>query len=506
MPEKPIQVQTEIIENSPDKTNPAYWVDVIKDAHKRTVEAIFEVGRLLNEAQNYVSHGNFGNWVDANLPFSSRTAERYMRVYENLGYLLSDPTRVSYLPASLRGCEELAIVRNLGGEKEIDKLFKNNEISPDLTSGRFSVMIKELRQKQTKSKSTITQTKPPAPPSLPPPLPKNYKVVYSKTFENAFNKVSGQKFDAIIADPRKMSDIKINDYYDYLYKEMEKRLEPGGFLAIYIPPKSLKEILATFKKPVKIGVRSTKSDAFIDDDDFSIVIMNTDYTKPTVSSSHNIVEQYCIPYGSVLDLFCESSTHGKSCVESDKTFLGFNNDQTKVSEAHNAIHWALSVNTQLKKAQKVLEKYSDFEYVTDNEKHDLIDVAAKILKTPNHPSGLSVTLENILGEKSKTFENFDDFYDFLREKKRIIKGEVEIWNLYPDAYVADCLIQYYEADVHELKKGKDGKYYSVGEETKRTVINRLEKWSAKVGTKSDDKLFNSDLFDAAAKALAELKK
>ncbi len=51
--------------------------------HLRTslVKAI-EIGRLLTEQKEALPHGEFGRWVERNLPFTDRTARNYMRLHE----------------------------------------------------------------------------------------------------------------------------------------------------------------------------------------------------------------------------------------------------------------------------------------------------------------------------------------------------------------------------------------------------------------------------------------
>lgn len=48
---------------------------------KRSLESAIQIGGLLAEQKKNLKHGQFGTWIEANLPFTDRTARNYMRVY-----------------------------------------------------------------------------------------------------------------------------------------------------------------------------------------------------------------------------------------------------------------------------------------------------------------------------------------------------------------------------------------------------------------------------------------
>lgn len=48
-----------------------------------SLDAAIRIGELLSERKAELAHGEFTPWVEANLPFSPRTARRYMKAYEN---------------------------------------------------------------------------------------------------------------------------------------------------------------------------------------------------------------------------------------------------------------------------------------------------------------------------------------------------------------------------------------------------------------------------------------
>ncbi len=67
-----------------------YEADRINELHagieatlNKTIADAIEVGRLLMEAKANVKHGEFTTWINNNLTFTDRTAQRYMKLYDN---------------------------------------------------------------------------------------------------------------------------------------------------------------------------------------------------------------------------------------------------------------------------------------------------------------------------------------------------------------------------------------------------------------------------------------
>lgn len=48
---------------------------------RQSLEKAQLIGRLLTEQKKKLKHGEFGNWIESNLPFTNRTARNYMRLY-----------------------------------------------------------------------------------------------------------------------------------------------------------------------------------------------------------------------------------------------------------------------------------------------------------------------------------------------------------------------------------------------------------------------------------------
>src|SRR3990172_7097935 len=58
------------------------------------------IGELLTEQKAALKHGEFTPWIKANLPFTDRTAQNYMRLYSQRGLLKTE--NVSYLAEGYR--------------------------------------------------------------------------------------------------------------------------------------------------------------------------------------------------------------------------------------------------------------------------------------------------------------------------------------------------------------------------------------------------------------------
>lgn len=72
----------------------------LKGLVKRTLGTVVRLGQLLTEQKATLPHGQFAKWVDANLPFTDRTARTYMKVYHNRNIIKTE--RVSDLTAAYR--------------------------------------------------------------------------------------------------------------------------------------------------------------------------------------------------------------------------------------------------------------------------------------------------------------------------------------------------------------------------------------------------------------------
>lgn len=55
--------------------------DEIIQGLRRSLERAIRIGELLTEQKTSMQHGQFGQWIAVNLPFTDRTARNYMRCY-----------------------------------------------------------------------------------------------------------------------------------------------------------------------------------------------------------------------------------------------------------------------------------------------------------------------------------------------------------------------------------------------------------------------------------------
>lgn len=62
---------------------------------KTSLEKAVRIGELLSEQKASLPHGEFGAWIKANLPFTQRTAQNYMRLFDNREQLKNE--NVSHL-------------------------------------------------------------------------------------------------------------------------------------------------------------------------------------------------------------------------------------------------------------------------------------------------------------------------------------------------------------------------------------------------------------------------
>ena len=72
------------------KMNESGRLNEIKRLHEEVTSALrtslanaIKIGELLMQQKKELNHGEFGDWIKTNLPFSWQTANSYMKVFEN---------------------------------------------------------------------------------------------------------------------------------------------------------------------------------------------------------------------------------------------------------------------------------------------------------------------------------------------------------------------------------------------------------------------------------------
>src|SRR5258707_5120533 len=62
----------------------------IMEFGKRALEEAIDIGRELSDAKSSLEHGEWLPWVEDNLEFTTRTAQRYISVWDNRDQLKND--------------------------------------------------------------------------------------------------------------------------------------------------------------------------------------------------------------------------------------------------------------------------------------------------------------------------------------------------------------------------------------------------------------------------------
>ncbi|UOG62587.1 DUF3102 domain-containing protein [Leptospira noguchii] len=90
---------------------------------KNAIRNAIKIGELLIEKKSRLGHGKFIPWITTNLPFSERTAQRYIKLFENRDLLNTTPVsdlKSAYKLLSSADREEKEI-----NPKEISKVDAN---------------------------------------------------------------------------------------------------------------------------------------------------------------------------------------------------------------------------------------------------------------------------------------------------------------------------------------------------------------------------------------------
>ena len=69
-------MNTELVKSKKEEICKLY-----SEFQRMSIDKAVQMGRLLTVVKEQVGHGNFGKWIEDNLPFSQQSAERYMGVY-----------------------------------------------------------------------------------------------------------------------------------------------------------------------------------------------------------------------------------------------------------------------------------------------------------------------------------------------------------------------------------------------------------------------------------------
>lgn len=104
----------------------ASWAEAIGGSWRKSVEAIFETGRLIAEAKAALPHGEFGQMIESELPFGPSTARRLMMIAADPK--LANPAHVHVLPPSWGTLYELTKL----DEQTFERRMSEGTIRPDM--------------------------------------------------------------------------------------------------------------------------------------------------------------------------------------------------------------------------------------------------------------------------------------------------------------------------------------------------------------------------------------
>ncbi|MGB2863071.1 MAG: DUF3102 domain-containing protein [Sedimentisphaerales bacterium] len=114
---------------------------------KMSITKAIRIGQLLIEQKESLRHGEFGRWIEKNLPFSDRTARNYMKIYENRNLLKSE--NISVLSEGyklLQGTSEPAKPKSLNDQ--ISELRKRTNYL-EIDAGKAIIELNKLLKPET---------------------------------------------------------------------------------------------------------------------------------------------------------------------------------------------------------------------------------------------------------------------------------------------------------------------------------------------------------------------
>lgn len=124
------------------------WARRIGGAWQKSIDAIFETGRLIAEAKAALPHGEFEKMVDSDLPFAGSTARRLMMIAKD--DKLANRAHAHVLPSSWATLYELTKLDTETFERRI----KEGSIRPDMqrrdvaTGGARAIMASREQPKE----------------------------------------------------------------------------------------------------------------------------------------------------------------------------------------------------------------------------------------------------------------------------------------------------------------------------------------------------------------------
>ena len=119
---------------------PRAWARMIRARWRDSVEAIFDVGRLLVRAKAALPHGEWCEMVEKQLPFKARAARKLMDIANDERLL--DRSRWTQLPPHWTTLYELTTL----DDEMFDEVFTQGTVTPDMPRHAISGAVKSARR------------------------------------------------------------------------------------------------------------------------------------------------------------------------------------------------------------------------------------------------------------------------------------------------------------------------------------------------------------------------
>ena len=113
------------------------------EAREKAVEYGIKIGQRLNEAKGLVPHGEWSNWLENEVHFSQRTAERFMKLYEESD-TIAKSTTLSNL--SISNALRLLSVP----EEDREEILQTEKVE-EMTSRELDAVIRERDEAKKKA-------------------------------------------------------------------------------------------------------------------------------------------------------------------------------------------------------------------------------------------------------------------------------------------------------------------------------------------------------------------
>lgn len=130
--------ETDVVEFSLNKVT-----DEILNLKENIFINIIEIGKRLNIVKNKLNFGEFGKWLEEEVDFSQRTAQKFMKVAQEFSN--------TKLPSSI-GQEKLYLLAGVETEKR-EQIMQEYDVT-NMTTRELEMLLKDKKQTKKKEKET----------------------------------------------------------------------------------------------------------------------------------------------------------------------------------------------------------------------------------------------------------------------------------------------------------------------------------------------------------------